>query len=82
MLISSIIMGVYLSEPKTDKNVITGSKNGMEFTSVEMQGIIILNQAGEKPWRTQPFMIWISEMAILCLLYSMATEVPPPLSRS
>ena len=36
-------MGVYLSEPKTDKNGASGSKGGMEFYSAEMQGIIIVS---------------------------------------
>lgn len=31
-------MGVYLSEPKTEKIVKTGSSNGVKFTSCEMQG--------------------------------------------
>ena len=68
-------MGVYLSEPKTDKNWITGSKPGMEFHSTEMQGSFILNQDGEKPWKMQLSMIWILGMVILCLLSLMAMEV-------
>ena len=75
-------MGVYLSEPKTDKHSATGSKGGMEFQSAEMQGISFLNQAGEKPWKMQLFINLMLEMEIPYLLCLMDMEVCQHLSRS
>ena len=49
-------MGVYLSEPNTEKKINEGMKNGITFCVAEMQGKISFIQAGEKTCKMQPFM--------------------------
>lgn len=68
-------MGVYLSEPNTNKHLKEGKKDAMAFVSGEMQGIIIVIEAGEKVWRMLPSMNWILGMEIVYLLFLMGMEV-------
>lgn len=69
-------MGVYLSEPNTNKHLKEGKKDAMAFVSGEMQGIIIFIEAGGKVWKMLPYINWILEMGIVCLLFLMVMEVP------
>lgn len=68
-------MGVYLSEPNRDKKVNEGINKGLSFCAVEMQGNIIVSQAGEKTCKTPTSACSTLEMAIHFSLSSMATEV-------
>lgn len=49
-------MGVYLSEPITEKKVMEGKGKGFTFCMAEMQGMPLFIQDGEKTWRTPPSM--------------------------
>lgn len=64
-------MGVYLSQPNTQKNTVRGKSGKMAFVSVEMQGIVDEMKVGEKTWRMLQYMKLISEMEMpysLCLM--------------
>lgn len=45
-------MGVYLSQPYTEKSIKEGTGNGLIYCKAEMQGILWVNQVGEGPWKT------------------------------
>lgn len=47
-------MGVYLSEPVTEKNVKEGTGKGFSFCMAEMQGKRRNTQVGVRAWRTHP----------------------------
>lgn len=47
-------MGVYLSEPNTQKEIKEGSGTGLVFCKAEMQGTHFTIQAGEEIWKMQP----------------------------
>ena len=68
-------MGVYLSEPETKKNSVTGNHKNMKFASAEMQGRGRCIQGGEKTWRMQQFTSSILEMGTAYLRFLMAMEV-------
>lgn len=70
-------MGVYLSEPATEKHVQEGMGNGMSFCFAEMQGICLsfIKKDGERTCRMQPFTILTSVMEIACLPSLMGMEV-------
>jgi len=55
----------------------------MDFICAEMQGILYFRQAGEKPWKMQPFIKLILTIIIIihCLLYSTDMEVYPTIFR-
>lgn len=44
-------MGVYLQSPIKDKNIKKGENAAIAFVSAEMQGTLLLMQAGEKLWK-------------------------------
>jgi hypothetical protein len=48
-------MGVYLSEPITEKSFKAEEGNKYSYTSAEMQGLLPYIQDGEKPWRMRAF---------------------------
>jgi hypothetical protein len=69
-------MGVYLSEPVTEKKVVEGSTKGYSFCCAEMQGFLCIYQkAGGKTCRMLPYTkpIWATET--LSLQFLMAMEV-------
>ncbi len=68
-------MGVYLSEPITEKKVKEGSGKGFTFCMAEMQGKAYMTQDGEKTWRMLRSMKWSWETATLSSQSLMATEV-------
>lgn len=47
-------MGVYLSEPITEKTVKEGTGKGFSFCMAEMQGKHTCTQVGAKIWRMLP----------------------------
>lgn len=49
-------MGVYLSEPITEKTVKEGTGKGFTFCMAEMQGKQPLIKVGEKIWKMPPSM--------------------------
>jgi len=77
-------MGVYLSEPNKEKHFAEGSAGVISFVSAEMQGTVYAMQVGEKPWKTQLFIILTLGTETLYLLYLTAMEVRlcPPRVRS
>lgn len=77
-------MGVYLSEPNKEKHFAQGSDGGISFVSAEMQGTVYAMKVGEKPWKTQLFIILTLGTETLYLLYLTAMEVRlcPPRVRS
>lgn len=44
-------MGPYLSQPKRDKNTVTGEGKSVMFVASEMQGIPLLMKVGEIQWK-------------------------------
>lgn len=44
-------MGVYLSEPVTEKQIKEGKGKGFTFCMAEMQGRLVTSQVGERVWR-------------------------------
>lgn len=70
-------MGVYLSEPITEKTVKEGTGKGFTFCMAEMQGSHAIIKAGEKIWRTPQSMKLNLATATHSSQSSTAMEVHP-----
>ena len=68
-------MGVYLSEPVTEKTIKEGSGKGFTFCMAEMQGKTPNTQVGGRTWRTHPSTRSNWATAMLFSLSSMDMEV-------
>ena len=74
-------MGVYLSEPMTEKTIKEGVGKGFSYCMAEMQGKHWLTQDGARTWKTPPFTKLNSETVTPSSPYSTATEVDHPTFR-
>jgi hypothetical protein len=69
-------MGVYLSEPVTEKTTkVGGNRKDLSYVSCEMQGKPSIIKVGENLWRMLPSMKLILEMVTLFSLCLMVMEV-------
>ena len=69
-------MGVYLSEPNTEKEIKEGKGSGVVYCKAEMQGICCSRQVGGSPWKMPLFMKLTLEMEIVSLGSLTDMEVP------
>jgi len=46
-----LIMGIYLSSPKTEKSLERGENGNMKWVAMGMQGIIFNFKDGEQKWK-------------------------------
>lgn len=46
-----LIMGIYLSSPKTEKSLERGENGNMKWVAMGMQGIISNYKDGEQKWK-------------------------------
>lgn len=68
-------MGVYLSEPITEKNVKEGTGKDFTYCMAEMQGTPLLTKDGARTWRMPLSFKWSWVTAILYSQFSTATGV-------
>ena len=67
-------MGIYLSNPKTEKTIDRGECSSNKWVALGMQGIFYLCKDGEQKWRIVILLKQIYQMMFQFLEYLMAME--------
>ena len=67
-------MGIYLSNPKTEKTIDRGECSSNKWVALGMQGIFYICKDGELKWRIVILLKQIYQMMFQFLEYLMAME--------